>query len=232
MTHNISRFEKIRFSGWPRESRRVLIAISFIAGAARCLHCPGFTVHPRRVPAGATINPTATAPVTWTGTATGGGALNAPLGLIDPRGSVPGRTHLRHVHFDRRWNAGGLVRQTHPHKNRVAASGHRLRSLHPQRFELRSAGRQFRTRRNVANRTAYLGRHDDRSLGTRHRRLHDSRCLLCSHCCSINTAAAPRSRINLRHSLRRHRLLKRRRVITIIRRRPRWAIRQASPRSA
>lgn len=33
-------------------------------------------------PASATINSTATAPVAWTGTATGGGALNAPLGLI------------------------------------------------------------------------------------------------------------------------------------------------------
>ena len=35
-------------------------------------------------PSGATINPTATTPVTWVGTATGGGALNAPLGLIAP----------------------------------------------------------------------------------------------------------------------------------------------------
>ena len=35
-------------------------------------------------PTGATINSTANAPITWTGTATGGGALNAPLGLIAP----------------------------------------------------------------------------------------------------------------------------------------------------
>ena len=35
-------------------------------------------------PASGTLSPTATAPVTWTGTATGGGALNAPLGLIAP----------------------------------------------------------------------------------------------------------------------------------------------------
>lgn len=35
-------------------------------------------------PPGATISPTATAPVTWTGTGTGGGALNAPVGLIAP----------------------------------------------------------------------------------------------------------------------------------------------------
>jgi len=35
-------------------------------------------------PSGATINPTATTPVTWVGTAPGGGALNAPLDLIAP----------------------------------------------------------------------------------------------------------------------------------------------------
>src|SRR5689334_1513464 len=33
-------------------------------------------------PAGGTIDANATTPVTWTGTGTGGGALNAPLGLI------------------------------------------------------------------------------------------------------------------------------------------------------
>ena len=33
-------------------------------------------------PSSATINPTATTPVTWVGTGTGGGTLNAPLGLV------------------------------------------------------------------------------------------------------------------------------------------------------
>ena len=32
-------------------------------------------------PAGGTISPTTTTPVTWTGTGVGGGALNAPVGI-------------------------------------------------------------------------------------------------------------------------------------------------------
>src|SRR5689334_6427166 len=71
MTHHTSRVRKnIR-----------LIAASFIL-ALLVIALPGFfNTHASNPSAGA-ISATATTPLTWTGTATGGGALNAPLGLI------------------------------------------------------------------------------------------------------------------------------------------------------
>jgi hypothetical protein len=81
MTHTSFRLgTSTKFS---RESRRALIAISFMLAL---LAAASFGFHSTRAssPSGVTINPTATTPVTWVGTATGGGALNAPLGLIAP----------------------------------------------------------------------------------------------------------------------------------------------------
>ena len=77
MTHHTF---KHRFS-W-REASRVLIAISFLV-ALLAAALPGLNITSASSPSGATINPTATTPLTWIGTAPGGGALNAPLGLIN-----------------------------------------------------------------------------------------------------------------------------------------------------
>jgi hypothetical protein len=68
MTHNTSRLRiNIR-----------LIAASFIL-ALLVIVLPGFYKTRASNPSAGTINATATTPLTWTGTATGGGALNAPL---------------------------------------------------------------------------------------------------------------------------------------------------------
>ncbi|HEX5888037.1 MAG TPA: hypothetical protein VFY61_05010 [Pyrinomonadaceae bacterium] len=71
--------------GSRRELRtwRALIAAAFIVTLLIAV-LPLLRSTSASSPSGATINPTATAPVTWTGTATGGGAINAPLGLIAP----------------------------------------------------------------------------------------------------------------------------------------------------
>ena len=76
MVHNISRLN--RRSWRARESWRALIALSFIAVLV-AVTLPAFNSTWASSPSGATINPTASAPVTWTGTATAGGAINAPL---------------------------------------------------------------------------------------------------------------------------------------------------------
>ncbi len=80
MTHKIVNLGN-RFS-W-REASRVFIALIFLA-ALLAPALPGINSTSASSPSGATINPTATTPLTWIGTATGGGALNAPLGLINP----------------------------------------------------------------------------------------------------------------------------------------------------
>lgn len=77
MTHKIFKLGN-RFS-W-REASRALIAVSFLV-ALLAPGLPGLNSTSASSPAGATINPTATTPVTWIGTATGGGALNAPVGI-------------------------------------------------------------------------------------------------------------------------------------------------------
>jgi hypothetical protein len=59
-------------------SRRAVLAVSFVA-ALLLAALPAWNSTSASSPTGATINPTATTPLTWTGTATGGGALNAPL---------------------------------------------------------------------------------------------------------------------------------------------------------
>ena len=60
-----------------------MIAVSFMLAL---LAAASFGFHSTRAssPSGGTINPTATTPLTWVGTATGGGAINAPLDLIAP----------------------------------------------------------------------------------------------------------------------------------------------------
>src|SRR5215216_2588637 len=76
MAHNTFRFgTRIRFS------RRVLIGASFMLALLAAASF-GLNSTSASSPSGATINPTATTPVTWVGTAPGGGALNAPLDLI------------------------------------------------------------------------------------------------------------------------------------------------------
>jgi hypothetical protein len=68
MSHNTSRsLKNIR-----------LIVLSFIL-ALLVIALPGFYKTSASNPSAGTINATATTPVTWTGSATGGGALNAPL---------------------------------------------------------------------------------------------------------------------------------------------------------
>lgn len=68
-----SRICELLRSGW-----RVLIAATFIA-LVLAIALPASMSTSASTPAGATINPTSTTPVTWLGTATGGGAINAPL---------------------------------------------------------------------------------------------------------------------------------------------------------
>ena len=80
MTHQTSRFGRtIRFT-LQRPQTRALIAAAFIL-ALLTLALPGFNRARASSPTGATINPTAATPVTWTGTAVAGGALNAPVGI-------------------------------------------------------------------------------------------------------------------------------------------------------
>ena len=79
MTHNTSKFKNnLQFSWGAREARRVLIAVCFIA-ALLAVALPAFNSTSASSPSGANINPTATTPVTWTGTAKAGGALSAPV---------------------------------------------------------------------------------------------------------------------------------------------------------
>ena len=82
MTHTTS---SLRRSNGPslrtrqiRRPRRGIIAVSSIL-ALLAVAALGFYRARASAPSGGTINATATTPVTWTGTATGGGALNAPL---------------------------------------------------------------------------------------------------------------------------------------------------------
>ena len=79
MTHKIFKLGN-RFS-WRGASRALMAASFLVALLAPAL--PGLNSTSASSPSGATINPTATTPLTWIGTATGGGALNAPLGLIN-----------------------------------------------------------------------------------------------------------------------------------------------------
>ncbi len=66
-----------------RASRRLMLNAVFVA-AALALALPSFNRTSASGPTSGTLSPTATTPVTWVGTATGGGALNAPAGLINP----------------------------------------------------------------------------------------------------------------------------------------------------
>ena len=82
MSHNnsTSRQSSRRFAvshfGW-----RISIAATLVA-LALAIALPAFRSTSASTPSGATINSTATTAVNWTGTGTGGGALNAPLGLV------------------------------------------------------------------------------------------------------------------------------------------------------
>src|SRR5689334_12046751 len=73
-----------RFPNHYRSTRitlRFVIATSFITALFLAV-LPAMRSTSASSPTGGTISATATTPVTWIGTATGGGALNAPLGLI------------------------------------------------------------------------------------------------------------------------------------------------------
>src|SRR5262249_4503844 len=61
--------------------RRTLVVLSFIL-LLLAIALPGFYRTRASSPSGGTINATATAPLTWTGTGVGGGALNSPVGVI------------------------------------------------------------------------------------------------------------------------------------------------------
>ncbi|MEN3328910.1 MAG: hypothetical protein V7638_3717, partial [Acidobacteriota bacterium] len=73
MTHQNSRLRRNILFNW-----RALIASGFIL-ALITFALPGLDHARASNPTGGTINPTATTPITWTGTAVAGGALNAPL---------------------------------------------------------------------------------------------------------------------------------------------------------
>ena len=74
MTHNRFGFTKlIRFS----------LVVSILS-ALLLVVLAGIDQTSASNPSGGTINPTTTSPLTWIGSGTGGGALNAPLDLIAP----------------------------------------------------------------------------------------------------------------------------------------------------
>jgi hypothetical protein len=79
MTHNnstsrqYSRSFQLSHLGWRVSIAAILVAL------ALAIALPAFRSTSASAPTGATLNPTATTPVTWVGTATGGAALNAPL---------------------------------------------------------------------------------------------------------------------------------------------------------
>jgi hypothetical protein len=84
MTHHNSNFQRnIRFSWSTRKSPRTVVAAVFIALLLAAV-VPWFNRTRASSPSSGTIAATTTTPVTWIGTGTGGGALNAPLGLIAP----------------------------------------------------------------------------------------------------------------------------------------------------
>lgn len=82
MTHKTSTYHKNSRRSWVLRQQRTLIAVSFIT-LLLAIALPAFKSALASNPANATINPTTTTPVMWMGTGTGGGALNAPLGLIN-----------------------------------------------------------------------------------------------------------------------------------------------------
>ena len=82
MIPTIFRFANRTRPSWSaRVTLRIFLAATFIAAFILAV-LPTLRSTSASSPAGATINANATAPVTWTGTGVGGGALNAPLGLI------------------------------------------------------------------------------------------------------------------------------------------------------
>ncbi|HET7114780.1 MAG TPA: hypothetical protein VFI57_14130, partial [Pyrinomonadaceae bacterium] len=62
--------------GWRISFAAIIVALML------AIALPAFRSSSASTPTGSTINPSATTPVTWMGSATGGGALNAPLGVI------------------------------------------------------------------------------------------------------------------------------------------------------
>jgi hypothetical protein len=84
MTHNRLRFlERIHCSWSVRRVRRALLGVSFVA-ALLSAALPGIDSTSASSPSAGTLNPSASGPLTWIGTGTGGGALNAPLDLVAP----------------------------------------------------------------------------------------------------------------------------------------------------
>jgi hypothetical protein len=82
MIPTIFRFANRTRPSWSaRVTLRMFLAAAFIAALVMAV-LPTLRSTSASSPAGGTINANATAPVTWTGTGVGGGALNAPLGLI------------------------------------------------------------------------------------------------------------------------------------------------------
>src|ERR1044072_1429113 len=75
MTHQNSRLRRNILFNW-----RALIASGFIV-ALITFALSGLDRARASNPTGGTINPTATTPLTWTGTAVAGGTLNAPVGI-------------------------------------------------------------------------------------------------------------------------------------------------------
>ncbi len=80
MTHNNSTLGRgLRNPKAARFVWRISIAATLVTLA---IALSVFRTTSASTPTGATINPTATAPITWTGTGTGGGALNDPVGVL------------------------------------------------------------------------------------------------------------------------------------------------------
>lgn len=84
MDKSVYRFGKRVRGPWNTlKTWRAVFALGFIAALLVAV-LPALRSTSASNPPGATISPTTTTPVAWTGTGTGGGALNSPVGLIAP----------------------------------------------------------------------------------------------------------------------------------------------------
>lgn len=81
MNKHISTLKNNRRALWQVNRLRLALFASLFTLALLVAALPSMQKASASAPAGGTLNPTATAPITWTGSATGGGALNDPTGL-------------------------------------------------------------------------------------------------------------------------------------------------------
>ena len=211
MTHQNSRLHP-KFRGKIPFNWRVLIAAGFILALITCA-LPGLNSTRASNPTGGTINPTATTPVTWTGTAEQ--AEHSTRRWADRRrGFVPGRSHLRHLYF----TVGGTTadwsgKLIHIKIEWLLPVTDYDLYIHKDSNSGPVVGNSGRGATSPTEPLTWEDTTIDPAI-QRHWRLHDSRGLLRRHRCrSISRQREP-SRTNPRHSQRPRHPTKLLRVIT------------------